>query len=88
MLIDLKGNQIGGAGLSIIDDDKLDDIGGTSMVDEQLAEIVLVKKNEMEEWQRKQELLKYDLNVNKKKVEQKLYETKMKYDRQYKEIEK
>ena len=42
----------------------------------------------MEDWQRKQEQLKYELNINKKKVEQKLYETKMKYDRQYKEIEK
>lgn len=40
-----------------------------NIVDETLADIVLVKKNEMEEWQRKQETLKYELNMNKKKVE-------------------
>ena len=53
-----------------------------SIVDEALADIVLVKKNEMEEWQLKQEQLKYELNLNKKKVVQKLLETKQKYDRQ------
>ena len=47
-----------------------------SIVDEALADIVLVKKNEMEEWQRKQDHLKYELSLNKKKVEQKLLETK------------
>ena len=40
-----------------------------SIVDEALADIVLVKKDEMEKWQRKQDKLKHDLNVNKKLVE-------------------
>jgi cilia- and flagella-associated protein 57 len=57
-------------------------------VDESLADIVLVRKQEMEEWRRKQEQLHYELNVNKRKVELKLRETKQKYERQYHEIEK
>lgn len=56
-------------------------------MDEALADIVMVKKNEMEEWSRKQEQLKYDLAVTKKKVEQKLAESKAKYQKQYEEIE-
>lgn len=33
-----------------------------SVVDEALADIVLVKKNEMEEWQRRSNKLKQELN--------------------------
>lgn len=69
------------------EEEKLDDMVN-SIVDEALADIVLVKKHEMEEWQQKQEQLKHDLNVNKKKVEQKLLESKQKYERQYVEIER
>lgn len=43
------------------DDNKLDDIIN-SIVSAELADIVLVKKNEMEEWQRRSEQLKYELN--------------------------
>ena len=48
----------------------------TNIVDEALADIVLVKKNEMEEWQKRSEQLKSDLNQTKKKVELKLLESK------------
>jgi len=47
-----------------------------SVVDEALADIVLVKKNEMEEWQRRSNKLKHELNFTKKRVEQKLSESK------------
>jgi len=36
----------------LTEDDKIDDMIN-SIVDDALADIVLVKKNEMEEWQRK-----------------------------------
>lgn len=36
-------------GMRIQDDDKMDDMSN-SIVDKELADIVLVKKNEMEEW--------------------------------------
>jgi hypothetical protein len=58
------------------------------MVDGSLADIVLVKKQEMEHWREKQEQLQLELAVNKKKVELKLRETKLKYERQYREIER
>lgn len=65
----------------------LDDLGagatGPQVVDEALADIVLVRKQEMEEWRRKQDQLQYELSVNQRKVELKLRETKMKYERQY-----
>ena len=71
------------------DSDKalLDDLGagatsgGPHVVDEALADIVLVRKQEMEEWRRKQEQLQYELSVNQRKVELKLRETKLKYER-------
>jgi hypothetical protein len=64
--------------INSIDDEKADDFGN-SIVDEALADIVLVKKHEMEEWQRRQEQLKHELAVTKKKVESKLTESKQKY---------
>jgi hypothetical protein len=65
------------------------DLGsGPSIVDESLADIVLVRKQEMEEWRRKQESLQFELNVNKRKVDMKLRETKQKYEKQYQEIER
>jgi hypothetical protein len=75
------------------DDSNPSNSGGTSsqgphVVDEALADIVLVRKQDMEEWRRKQEQLKHELAVNKRKVELKLKETKQKYERQYQEIER
>jgi hypothetical protein len=55
------------------EEDKMDDYVN-SIVDEALADIVLVKKHEMEEWQRRQDQLKYDLAVTKQKVAQRLFE--------------
>lgn len=91
-LMPQEGNMLkaaGATGASVINDpdDKADE-GNNCIVDEALADIVLVKKNEMDEWQKKQEQLKHDLNMNKKKVEQKLLESKQKYERQYAEIER
>jgi len=37
----------------------------------------------MEEWRMKQEKLQFELNVNKRKVDLKLKETKAKYEKQY-----
>ncbi len=48
---------------------------------------MLVKKNEMEEWQRKQEQLQNDLNMTKRKVENKLQESKMKFQGQLENLE-
>ena len=59
-----------------------------TVVDQALADIVLVKKQEMEEWRMKQEKLQFELNVNKRKVDLKLKETKAKYEKQYQEIER
>jgi hypothetical protein len=61
------------------EEEKLDEMVN-SIVDEQLADIVLVKKHEMEEWQHRQDKLKFELNITKRKVEQRLNETKMKYE--------
>ena len=58
----------GQVALSTGEEEKIDEMIN-SIVDEALADIVLVKKNEMEEWQLKQDQLKYELNLNKKKVE-------------------
>jgi hypothetical protein len=54
--------------VSVDDDNKLDEMVN-SIVAAELADIVLVKKNEMEEWQRRQDQLKYELNQTKKKVQ-------------------
>lgn len=69
-------------------DARLADDSALSVVDQALADIVLVKKQEMEEWRMKQEKLQFELNVNKRKVELKLRETKAKYEKQYQEIER
>jgi WD40 repeat protein len=53
---------------SLLEEDKYEEVTN-SIVDEALADIVLVKKNEMEEWQKKQEELKQELAINKRKVE-------------------
>ena len=57
------------------------DDGGNKCVDSQLADIVLVKKNEMNEWQRKLKELNHDLNLTKRKVNEKLVECQLKYNR-------
>ena len=54
--------------LGIGEEEKLDDMVN-SIVDAALADIVLVKKNEMEEWQKRSEKLKQELNITKKRVE-------------------
>jgi hypothetical protein len=41
-------------------------------MDKELANIVLVKKHEMEKWVQRQEKLQYDLDTTKRKVESKL----------------
>ena len=58
------------------------------IVDSELAEIVLVRRDEMAQWQQRQNNLKYDLALTKKKVEMKLIECKKRFERQYAEIEK
>lgn len=73
MVVDMSGLLVP-AVTSLSSD--LDDLTGPSIVDEALADIVLVRKQEMEEWRRKQEQLQHELNVNKRKVEMKLRETK------------
>jgi hypothetical protein len=62
----IDGGIRGAIGLG--EEDKIDDMVN-SIVDEALADIVLVKKNEMEEWQRRSDKLKYELNLTKKRVE-------------------
>lgn len=62
--------------------------GKVKIVDPELADIVLVKRNEMVEWQQRQKQLKYDLALTKKKVEMKLKECAKRFDKQYVEIEK
>lgn len=57
-------------------------------MDQQLADIVMVKKNEIEEWQQRQQKLRYDIALTKKKVEMKLKECKKRFERQYVEIER
>ena len=51
------------------------------IVDPELADIVLVKRNEMIEWQQRQKQLKYDLALTKKKVEMKLKECKERFEK-------
>lgn len=58
------------------------------IVDDNLADIVLVKKNEMVEWQQRQKQLEYDLALTKKKVQIKLKECKKRFEKQHTEIEK
>jgi len=74
--------------LPTVEEARLTDEPQSSVVDQALADIVLVKKQEMEEWRVKQEKLQFELNVNKRKVEMKLKETKAKYEKQYQEIER
>jgi hypothetical protein len=51
------------------------------VVEPELADIVLVKRNEMQEWQQRQKQLKYDLALTKKKVEMKLKECKERFEK-------
>ena len=55
--------------------------GATKMkiMEPELADIVLVKRNEMAEWQQRYKQLKYDLALTKKKVEMKLAECKKRF---------
>lgn len=50
------------------------------VMDKELANIVLVKKHEMEKWLARQEKLTYDLESTKRKVESKLAECRKRYD--------
>ena len=53
-----------------------------------MANIVLVKRNEVEEWQERYKRLKYDLALKRKKVTLKLDNCKKRFQRQYEEIER
>jgi len=56
-------------------------------MDPDLASIVLVKQDEMEEWLVKQSLLKSELESTKRKVDAKLAEYKQGYQMQFEEIQ-
>ena len=56
--------------------------GYKPIMDHELANIVLVKKCEMEEWQEKQKKLKSELDATKRKVQAKLAEYKKGYKEQ------
>ena len=56
--------------------------GYKPIMDHELANIVLVKKWEMEEWQEKQKKLKSELDATKRKVQAKLAEYKKGYKEQ------
>lgn len=58
------------------------------IMDPDLADIVFVKKNQMDEWKHSQNILKYQLALTRKKIEIKLLDQKKKFDRQYQEIQK
>ena len=55
----------------------------SKIVDSELADIVFVKKDQMEEWRQSQDMLKYQLALTKKRIEIKLEDQKKKFDRQY-----
>ena len=57
------------------------------IMDPELANIVLVKQDEMEEWLVKQALLKSELESTKRKVDAKLAEYKQGYQMQFEEIQ-
>ena len=57
------------------------------IMDPDLANIVLVKQDEMEEWLVKQDLLKSELESTKRKVDAKLAEYKQGYQMQFEEIQ-
>ena len=78
---------------SIVTDDANDKKGGNKdprakIVDPDLADIVFVKKDQMDEWQESQSQLKYQLALTKKRIEIKLADQKKKFRRQFMEIEK
>ena len=56
-------------------------------MDPELANIVLVKQDEMEDWMKKQEGLKTELEGTKRKVDAKLAEYKQGYQMQFEEIQ-
>jgi hypothetical protein len=60
----------------------------SKIVDPELADIVYVKKDQMEEWKSSQDMLKYQLALTKKRIEIKLEDQKKKFNRQYEEIRK
>lgn len=75
------------------DHENVDKKGGTrdnrtKILDPELADIVFVKKDQMEEWKHSQQLLKYQLALTKKRIEIKLKDQKKKFKRQFNEIEK
>lgn len=53
------------------------------VMDRELANIVLVKKHEMEKWLQRQDKLQYDLGSTKRKVDSKLAECRKRYDMQF-----
>ena len=59
-----------------------------SIMDPELANIVLVKKDEMHEWQEKQSKLKAELDATRRKVQAKLAEYKGGYAEQFEKSER
>ena len=57
------------------------------IVDEELAKIVLIRRDEMEEWTKKQEQLKSDMDEMEHKLENTISETRHKYEKQLEEVE-
>jgi hypothetical protein len=90
-LFNLKTNELRPS--HIVDVDATDKKGGikdlrVKIMDPDLADIVFVKVNQMEEWRSSQEQLRYQLALTRKKIEIKLMDQKKKFDRQFNEIEK
>lgn len=58
------------------------------VVDAALADIVLVKKSEMDEWRKRQEQLKNEMEETNSKVDYKIGELKYRYETQLQEMER
>jgi hypothetical protein len=57
------------------------------IVDESLADIVLVKKAEMEEWRKKQEQLRLEMEETSNRVESTIADVKNDFEKQMRESE-
>lgn len=58
------------------------------MIDDQLAQIVLVRKSLMDHWRKRQENLKVEMEEENNKVESSLRHEKYKYEQQIAQMEK
>jgi hypothetical protein len=57
-------------------------------MDRELANIVLVRKRDMEKWLARQDKLQYDLASTKRKVDAKLADCRHRYDVQFQELKR